>query len=385
MAFTPWTEQSKGAKFGEEPSVDEEKRKWWELWKADERTQTQLGQAYEQEQGRPGWQQFLLGPSITQEPGGGAYSPLLRGVPPTVGIPGTGGVGLAGGMLGGPTAAQSAANQLWKVPQWMGQHKLLAGAGALATYAGFENLRYQATPPGMTSGPDETWPSRGVAPPGMVQSGAPPMLQEDGTPITPTEETVTLPKPGDDITGVGGQPLFFTDESGIRWVYNDYTGQWTQVQAPAVRGLTAEQEIAQAQMEREHQQALLRQQYELERGAMTQQSEAERGTQQAGAAQQMAQMYAADPYKYWAQMGMGTPGAVARLTGGEIGPGEPFQQGVPLSMPSQQWWGNLLPSEQQQISGGLNWLGVDPQDWYSMKQRMIPGLEQRQISPQWAR
>ena len=118
---------------------------------------------------------------------------------------------------------------------------------------------------------------------------------------------------------------------------------------------------------------------------MEQQSGAQRGLQEAGAAQQMAQMYAADPYKYWAQMGQGTPGAVSRLTGGQIAPGQPMAQGIPLSTPSSQWWQNLLPSEQQQISGGLNWLGVDPQDWYSMYQRMIPGRGQRQTGPQWAR
>jgi len=82
---------------------------------------------------------------------------------------------------------------------------------------------------------------------------------------------------------------------------------------------------------------------------------------------------------------MGTPGAVARLTGGQVGPGQPFQQGVPLSTPSAQWWQNLLPSEQQQIAGGLNWLGVSPEDWYSMYQRMIPGLGTRQMEPVWAR
>ena len=62
-----------------------------------------------------------------------------------------------------------------------------------------------------------------------------------------------------------------------------------------------------------------------------------------------------------------------------------MQPGVPLSQPSQQWWGNLLPSEQQQIAGGLNWMGIDPQDWYAMQQRMIPGLGSRQMGPTWAR
>jgi len=201
--------------------------------------------------------------------------------------------------------------------------------------------------------------------------------------------TPTLPTPGEGGAGTPTQPTFFTDEQGIRWIYDEYTGAWSQVNAPPPprtdTGLTPEQQIAQAETQRAAQVEQIKLQMQLEQQAMERQMEMQRQMQAASAAQQMAQMYAADPYKYWAQLGAGTPEAVARLTGGQVGAGEQFQQGVPLSTPSQQWWGNLLPSEQQQISGGLNWLGVNPQDWFAMQQRMIPGLGARQMEPAWNR
>ncbi len=215
----------------------------------------------------------------------------------------------------------------------------------------------------------------GIAAPG----GAPPAIP---APPPPPGQPPTLPMPGGEVAAP--EPVFFTDESGLRWIYNEYTGQWSPVEQPREPGPNLQQQTMEADLNRAQQMQMLREQAEFERKAMEQQATAARGQQAAGAAQQMAQMYAADPYKYWAQMGQGTPPAVARLTGGEVAPGEQMGR-VPLSMPSQQWWGNLLPSEQQQISGGLNWLGQDPQDWFAMQQRMIPGLGQRQMGPQWAR
>jgi len=232
---------------------------------------------------------------------------------------------------------------------------------------------------GYTNRPGTKEPMAGVTP------TTPPVAPAPAPTTTPT-----LPTPGEDVgAGTPTQPTFFTDEQGIRWIYDEYTGAWSQVNAPTPprtdTGLTPEQQIAQAETQRAAQVEQIKLQMQLEQQAMERQMEMQRQMQAASAAQQMAQMYAADPYKYWAQMGAGTPEAVARLTGGQVGAGEQFQQGVPLSTPSQQWWGNLLPSEQQQISGGLNWLGVNPQDWFAMQQRMIPGLGARQIEPSWAR
>lgn len=242
---------------------------------------------------------------------------------------------------------------------------------------------------------------------------------------TPTPTPSVLPEPGEEW-GVGpeGEPQVITVGDQQFWwnptggMYG--TGGWDLIPARA-RGLTPEQQIEQARLDREAaerrtgitagmtpeqeiEQLRIQRQWEAQQsaaqreqqmqvlqtqGGFEQQRLAEqagfaREHQMAGAAQRMSQMYAAEPYKYWAQMGGGTPESVARLTGGEIAPGEAMGQ-VPLSMPSQQWWGNLMPSEQQQIMGGVNWLGIDPQDWFAMKQRMIPGMGSRQMGPTWAR
>ena len=135
--------------------------------------------------------------------------------------------------------------------------------------------------------------------------------------------------------------------------------------------------------------------------------------QRAWEAQQLAEQqkakqlatYQADPYKYWlplwlSQQGLDpglagslattptgtemapTPYEVARLTGGAIKPGEVFspklleKQG--LSTPSGQWWAGLNSDEKQRILGTLNWMGISPQAWFDMYQRMLPGVEQRQ-------
>ncbi len=124
---------------------------------------------------------------------------------------------------------------------------------------------------------------------------------------------------------------------------------------------------------------------ELDANTRLRLAELQRQLQAQQAAEQMAQMYASEPYKYWAQMGTPTPEAVARLTGGRVSSGQQMQRGVPLSTPATQWWNNLLPSETQQILGAVNWLGVNPEDYLSMYQRMVPGLGARQVEPRWAR
>lgn len=207
-----------------------------------------------------------------------------------------------------------------------------------------------------------------------------------------TEGGANVPKPGEEEEDKFSRP-FFEEINGQLVFWNPtggmYGGGGYELVGPVgttgAMGLTAEQQIAQAEEDRRAQQELLQMQFGYEQQLDRLQAQWMREQQAASAAQQMAQMYAADPYKYWAQLGMGTPGAVARLTGGQVSPGQPFQQGVPLSTPSAQWWQNLLPSEQQQIAGGLNWLGINPEDWYSMYQRMIPGLGARQLEPMWAR
>lgn len=202
---------------------------------------------------------------------------------------------------------------------------------------------------------------------------------------------ITLPPPGGggapeplggasirpQVIEVGGQTFWWNPTGGIG------EGGWDLISARAPE-LTPEQQITMTEEQQAHQMEMLQLQYQLEQQAMGAQAGFSQQQQQQAVQQQMAQMFAADPYKYWAQMGQGTPGAVAQLTGGQIAPGEEFGA-TPLSTPSAQWWGGLLPSEQQQIAGGLNWMGIDPQDWYSIYQRMIPGLGQRQVTPAWAR
>ena len=220
------------------------------------------------------------------------------------------------------------------------------------------------------------------------------------TPTTPTPTTPapTLPQPGETGGAGWGQPYLITDPaSGRQGWFNPNTGEFAPITPPTTPvepydpivdyydSTTGEvMKIPASEAQHRRQMEVIRAQYGLEQQGMESQLKLQRQTQEAGAAQSMAQMYAADPYKYWAQMGQGTPGAVARLTGGQVAPGGQMGQ-VPLSTPSAQWWGNLLPGEQQQIAGGLNWLGVNPEDWFSVYQRMIPGLGQRQVEPQWSR
>jgi hypothetical protein len=115
------------------------------------------------------------------------------------------------------------------------------------------------------------------------------------------------------------------------------------------------------------------------------QEEVARQLQAQQAAEQIAQIYAANPYLYWAQLGQGTPESVAALTRGQAQPGQPFSP-TPLGVPSAQWWNNLGPNEQQQIFGALNWMGVNPAEYQNLYNKMIPGLgAQQQAVAQWTR
>ena len=374
MAFTPWSEQVRGGRFSEDPGRDPPKNWWEKILQPEQPPQAQLAQSFAQEQARPVWQQALMGPSVAQTPQG--FGQIMSGVAP---------FGMGGGSaLPWSSIGQNVAGRLGTIPQWMARNKALTGVGGVGAAIVGSNWNSwfggEGQPPGPMLGPEVP---PGFAPPGSMPSpDAPP--------------TGGLPQPGE---GGPGDP-YSIDVDGTKMIWdptgNDGMGGWVFAPNQGRQYLTPEQELAEAERNR----AFEREMAEMDRGRRTQdlgmqfnleqrlqqgQGDIDRQRQAAGAAQQMANMYAADPYKYWAQMGTPTPEAVARLTGGEIAGGEAFQQGVPLSTPSAQWWGNLLPSEQQQISGGLNWLGIDPQDWMANYQRMIPGTGARQMGPAWQR
>lgn len=309
----------------------------------------------------PEWQKVLYG--MTPWFAGGEYlSPQQMAGSPEFQLAGLGlGAGavvpkLAQGVAPALTAAKG---WLGGIPGWMGKHKAAtAGLGVL----GFLGL------PNLFGG--------GEAAPPMAPPEIPPEIPTTDPDVPPSG----LPPPGsDEYTGEPfGQPQII-EVDGDRFWWNPMgqggRGNWEKLPSggAAAGGLTPEQQMAMAESDRQSAMEQIRLQYQLAREQ-----------QGAGAAQDLTQMYAADPYKYWAQLGQMTPEAVARLTGGAQQPGEPFSP-HPFSYPSAQWWGNLLPSEQQQIGGALGWMGINPQDWYSMYQRMIPGLGQRQVEPQWAR
>ena len=401
--FSPWAQQPTMAPGAEEKAPPKGEKSWWE-----------------RNLGAGAWKGFAetMIPGVTK-PGyfdvtnlGALSSPQswLQGAQGAFNVTGAAlPFMFPGAMAAGLTSAAKG------VPAWMGRHKLATGLGALGGYLGLSNME-GPTPAPSVSGPMGLEDVTGAALAGFAPSG----------PTAPTAPT--LPQPGEGVGGmgpgeepqiveIGGQKFWWNPTGGI---YG--TGGWDTLPTQAEQvprlsieqqieqarldreaaqkrtqisaGLTPEQEIAQAeaqrtyqatqsQAEQDAQMRRLQEQYGYEQQMAQEQAEYSRQQQAAAAAQRMTQMYAADPYKYWAQMGQGTPEAVARLTGGEAG-GQ-ISPGTPFSMPSAQWWGNLLPSEQQQIAGGLNWMGVDPQDWYSMYQRMIPGLGSRQTTPQWAR
>uniref|UniRef100_A0A6H1Z6U4 Uncharacterized protein n=1 Tax=viral metagenome TaxID=1070528 RepID=A0A6H1Z6U4_9ZZZZ len=378
MAFIPWAQQVQGAKFGEEPKKDETGWTW--PWQPEHWAKVS------KESGAPAFEEPLLRGLWT-----GGLTALGLLTPAKV----LGMGGLAGQLAtkpGVPGAIAKMAGAATKIPSWMAA---LGGAGAGYTYG--------QTPTGGTPTAEPGQYANIPGEPGWFD-----IAQVGGN-------ASNLPQPGEAGAGATTEP-YKIDIDGTQIWYNPTggvygEGGWDLV--PRATGLSAEEQIRQAELDRlaamerlkasqggqltgdqqaafeqqrlEWEKEKLRLQQEHEMRAIQLQSELQRKMQEAAAAQEMAQMYAADPYKYWAQLGGGTPEAVARLTGGKVGAGQPFQQGVPLSIPSSQWWGNLLPSEQQQISGGLNWLGVNPQDWFSMYQRMAPGLASRQVEPAWAR
>lgn len=111
------------------------------------------------------------------------------------------------------------------------------------------------------------------------------------------------------------------------------------------------------------------------------------------------QQYFSNPDYYWYLSGARpswveqgpeatVPASVQALTQGQ-GQGQALagqQGGRPssLGVPSAQWWAQLLPSQQRQVMGGLNWTGQNPQDWLAQLQRLVPGRNTGQpIS--WAR
>jgi len=328
--------------------------KWWEFWKAEPPPQSELAQIYAQQQAQPWWQQALAGTSAIQTQGGD-YSQILGGVAPMLG-----GLGPSIGRAVSPLITQRLGEALTAVPRWMGAHKMATGALGAGGYFGLSNLLGD----------------RGIA----TERGE--FVPFSEAPLL-TEEPVAapgLPTPGLDDFGLGGEPQVVEVEGRQFW-YDPGTGTWSLLSEVADVG-AAQPSAAEIQAQTQLQIQQMQSQAAMEQ--MNRQYELQRQLQSAQEAQGMAQMYAADPYKYWAQMGQLTPEAVARLTGGEVEPGEPFK-GVPLSYPSMQWWQNLLPSEQQQILGALNWMGISPEDWLTMLQRMIPGLGSRQMEPLWAR
>lgn len=397
--FSPWAQQPALPPGSEEK---EEESKWWEFWKEPPSPpQSELAEKYKTQQEQPWWQNLLFGQNVAQMTGPGGetqYGQVMGGTAPMMGIPGGGLTGL-GASIGqairpglNPALLKAGVQTGMKVPQWMSRHKLATGAGAVGGYLGYGALTGESPggPPSEQEYPGQVpWAYEPPSMEGLRGAGMP----------APSGVGAGLPEPGTDFEtgGPGDEPLI-SDDGRFWWnptggLYG--TGGWDILPTQGVQGMTPEQQMAEYAKQRDwealestqqqaSQMAMLQAQGGFEQQLLEAQSGYARGQQEAGAAQQMAQMYAADPYKYWAQMGQGTPEAVARLTGGEIGAGEQFGH-VPLSVPSQQWWGNLLPSEQEQIGGGLNWLGVDPQDWYSMKQRMIPGMGSRQMGPSWAR
>jgi hypothetical protein len=236
--------------------------------------------------------------------------------------------------------------------------------------------------------------------PGLVKLGVPAggayawwaNTQEDNTgggmpwdmlPIPSTVPGTTTPTETPNLPNIGGGEMGgnpkIVEVSGYKFWYDPGTGQWTMIPA-AKANEPAEDQSAYYQMQLQ----IARENAASQLAQIQLQNDLARQREGKSAAEEMAQMYAAEPYKYWAQMGQLTPEAVARLTGGAVQAGQPFK-GTPLSYPSMQWWQNLLPSEQTQILGALNWMGINPEDWTAMQARMIPGLGSRQIEPVWSR
>ncbi len=404
MTMNPWGQRAyQGVGYGEEEP-------WWSkllsenaIWRPDTGWQPQKWLQAGLEglnEPQPAWLQAAMMGTM----GAGGIGSLGAG--------GLGQVGQMAGQLGqdllgglgkaGSWGTQALTNMPLKgVPWWI-------KAGVPVGYLGYQNRPTgwlgQAGPEEQKVGAaTEINPEGGVGtePYGPVEPIVAPKLPQPGQAVAYTGEPFGQPQ----IVESGGQKFWWNPMG------NGGIGGWGLINPREF--LTPEQQIQQAQLDREAAMARAQAgqygtlspeqqiaQKEADRLARIQEAVLQTGTQQDIAKQQILgaqeqarlqaaldqqQMYQADPYKYWAQMGTPTPEAVARLTGGQVQAGQPFQPGTALSTPSAQWWGNLLPSEQQQVMGGVNWLGVNPADWYSMYQRMIPGLGQRQVEPRWAR
>lgn len=356
MTFWPWSEEPALPPGAPEKAPPAPKKSWWEqgLERLKETGGITMPWQAEHWENQPAWTRHLgkAGLGLGLAAGGAAL----------------GGVGIPAGL-----------SALSGVAPWLTGPALAAMAhptalGAIGGIGGLMGSSMMA-PGGIGEPPPSGVPGVPTGPPApVVPPTTPPVLPQPGE-----LPEAGLPTGEPQVIEVGGQSFWWNPTGGM---YG--TGGWDLIPARAPMGLTPEQQIAQTEEQRAHQIEMLKMQYGLEQQAMGAQAGYGRQQQAEAAQQQMQQMFSADPYKYWAQMGRGTPEAVARLTGGEIGVGEAFEH-TPMSTPSAQWWGNLLPSEQQQVAGGLNWMGIDPQDWYSMYQRMIPGMGSRQMGPVWAR
>lgn len=370
MVFTPWTERAALPPGAPEEAPPKKEKSWWErgVERMGPEGWTWPWEAAHWE--RPGataakWG-LGIGLGAAGLAGGLSVAPALAGLS---GLPGLGG-------LTGPALTTMGH------PWLMGMGGLGAGLmapGLFPTGEGEAPTRPTGPPP--TAPPGAPGPAVGQTRANYGPTGIPFIEEWTGTEwVRTTEQVAAGPETQPKVMEIGGQQFWWDPTGGM---YG--TGGWSIIpsRAEPPLTLTPEQQIEMTEEERAHQMAMLQMQYQLEQQAMGGQQAFSRQMQEQAAEQQMQQMYAADPHKYWAQLGTPTPPAVARLQPG-VEAGAPATQ-APIGTPSAQWWQNLLPSEQQQVIGGTSWMGVDPQDWYSMYQRMIPGMGARQMGPVWAR
>lgn len=66
------------------------------------------------------------------------------------------------------------------------------------------------------------------------------------------------------------------------------------------------------------------------------------------------------------------PDYIAKMVKG-YHPGDRISPTMELSIPSAQYWNNLLPSQQRKVLELLEWLGQDKNDYLAMIKRSIPG------------
>lgn len=193
------------------------------------------------------------------------------------------------------------------------------------------------------------------------------------------EPGVSKPGPAPQVIDVNGYKFYWNETGGLFG-----TGGWEVLPNQYPTAETPEQQLARekALQDQQNQAAMQRAMFEAESQRQKLKLEQEFQRQEAirKAQEDQMNMYRANPYLYWAQLGQQTPESVRALN-----QGNPLQQGNALSYPSSQWYNNLLPTEQEQINGAVNWLGINPADWQTMYQRMIPGLSQRQPQLSYSR